>query len=161
MLDIAKGGSSWFSQRSQEALDVMLTVMGVVMGAVATMVAGGPTLVVPSTPPTTTEPATDTTATAATAVSFPVTVEHALGETVVPAAPRRVVALDRSLIDSALALGLPLVGYTTYQDPDGTLPAYFGEAITEHAADAVWVGDLLSPNLEAIALLEPDLILTA
>ncbi|MFV0307443.1 MAG: fasciclin domain-containing protein, partial [Desertimonas sp.] len=40
-------------------------------------------------------------------------------------------------------------------------PAYFGEAITEHAADAVWVGDLLSPNLEAIALLEPDLILTA
>ena len=93
--------------------------------------------------------------------AFPITVTHALGTTEIPAAPQRVVALDRSVIDAALALGLDVVGYTTFSDPDGALPEYFGDAIDEHAADAEWVGDLISPNLEAIAALEPDLILTA
>jgi len=93
--------------------------------------------------------------------AFPISVTHALGTTEIAAEPQRVVALDRSAIDSALALGLDVVGYTTYSDPDGALPEYFGDAIDEHAADAVWVGDLLAPNLEAIAALAPDLILTA
>lgn len=88
-------------------------------------------------------------------------IEHALGSMEAVADPQRVVALDRSLIDAALALELPLVGYTTYSDPDGALPAYFGSALDEFAADATWVGDLLSPNLEAIAALRPDLILTS
>lgn len=92
--------------------------------------------------------------------TFPRTVEHALGTSDVEAEPVRVVALDRSLIDASLALGVNLVGYTTYSDPDGDLPAYFGAAIDEFAADATWVGDLLQPNLEAIANVRPDLILT-
>ncbi|MDY7103302.1 MAG: iron-siderophore ABC transporter substrate-binding protein [Actinomycetota bacterium] len=112
----------------------------------------------------TTAPAADaasTTTAAADAADFPRTVEHALGTAEVAAEPSRVVALDMSLVDAALTLELPLVGYTTYDDPNGSLPDYFGDAIDAHAADATWVGDLLSPNLEAIVELEPDLILTA
>ena len=74
-----------------------------------------------TTPPATTVPPT-------TAGAFPVLVEHALGSTEVPARPVRVVALDTSLVDAALALGLELVGYTTFRDPDGDLPAYIGSA---------------------------------
>lgn len=109
------------------------------------------------------EPAPDTTAAPETTVPavFPRTVEHALGTTDVAAEPMRVVSLDRSLTDPVLALGLDLVGYTTYQDPDGELPAYFGDALVDHAADAEWVGDLLSPNLEAILAVQPDLIVSS
>lgn len=102
----------------------------------------------------------DADAPATTDASFPRSVTHPLGTAEVAAPPRRVVALDRSLIDAALSLGVELVGYTTFADPNGALPSYFGEAIDRYGADAVWVGDLLSPNLEAIAALQPDLILT-
>ncbi|MCB0967927.1 MAG: iron-siderophore ABC transporter substrate-binding protein [Ilumatobacter sp.] len=88
----------------------------------------------------------------------PAVVEHALGAVDVVADPARVVALDRSLIDAALALELPLAGYTTYNEPNGGLPDYFGDALA-YAAGATWVGDLLDPNIEAIAALDPDLIL--
>ncbi|WP_051062252.1 ABC transporter substrate-binding protein [Ilumatobacter nonamiensis] len=107
---------------------------------------------------TTTEPAPPTTEVPPAA--FPRTVVHAQGETDVPAEPVRIVSLDRSLTDPVLALGLDLAGYTTYQDPDGALPEYFGEAL-ENADDAVWVGDLLEPNLEAIFAAEPDLIVSS
>ncbi len=114
---------------------------------------------VAETTTTTTPPADEVVA--STAPAAPATVDHALGSVEVNPSPLRVVALDRALLDPALALGLPVVGYTTYSDPDGALPDYFGSAIDEFAGDAVWVGDLLSPNLEAIAALQPDLILTA
>ncbi|MEL6894005.1 MAG: iron-siderophore ABC transporter substrate-binding protein, partial [Actinomycetota bacterium] len=93
--------------------------------------------------------------------AFPRVVTDALGEVEITEAPQRVVALDRSLVDAALALGLEVVGYTTFMDPNGALPDYFGEAVDDFAADAEWVGDLSAPNLEAIALLDPDLILTS
>jgi iron complex transport system substrate-binding protein len=122
--------------------------------------AGSTTPITPDTPPTSEAP-TAATDQAIAASAFPISVTHALGTTEILEEPQRVIALDRSTIDAALALGLDVVGYTTYSDPDGALPEYFGDALDEHAADAVWVGDLLSPNLEAIAALEPDLILTA
>lgn len=106
-------------------------------------------------------PTSTTTTATATAAAFPRSVDHALGTAEVPAEPTRVVALDMSLVDAALTLELPLVGYTTFDDPNGPLPDYFGDAIDRHAADAVWVGDLMAPNLEAIAELGSDLILTA
>ena len=43
-----------------------------------------------------------------------------MGTTEIPAAPQRVVTLDMSFVDAALALDSPIVGYTLYQDPDGT-----------------------------------------
>ncbi|MEM9042303.1 MAG: ABC transporter substrate-binding protein, partial [Actinomycetota bacterium] len=112
------------------------------------------------TEPSDTEPPADTQPSAADPL-FPRTVTHALGETTIPDAPLRIVALDGSLVDAVLALELELIGYTTFRDPEGDLPAYFGDALTEFADDADWVGDLTAPNLEEIALLQPDLILSA
>ncbi|MEM9566154.1 MAG: iron-siderophore ABC transporter substrate-binding protein [Actinomycetota bacterium] len=93
--------------------------------------------------------------------AFPRTVEDALGPVEVPAQPLRVVALDQLLLDSAFALGLEVIGYTTFADPDGPIPEIYAEPAATLATEATWVGDLSSPNLEAIALLQPDLILTS
>jgi iron complex transport system substrate-binding protein len=119
--------------------------------------------------PTTTTGAASTDAPTATAdvastttvAAFPRTVEHAMGTTAIPAPPTRVVTLDMSFVDAALALDQPIVGYVLYQDPDGSLPAYFGDALPTLAADATYLGDLLEPNLEQVAAARPDLILTS
>ncbi len=49
---------------------------------------------------------------AATASGFPVTITHALGETTIPAAPKRIVSTDMNeVVDSLLAIGLQPVYY--------------------------------------------------
>jgi len=111
--------------------------------------------------PVVTEPLTTDPVTTEPAAAFPRTITHAMGTTEIAAAPQRVVALDMSFVDAALALDTPIVGYVLYQDPDGSLPPYFGDALTTLAADAVHLGDLLDPNLEQIAAVRPDLILTS
>lgn len=113
----------------------------------------------PALPVESSSPAT--TPTTAPAAAFPRTVVHAMGSTEIPAAPTRVVTLDMSFVDAALALDTPIVGYVLYQDPEGSLPAYFGNALATLATDAVYLGDLLEPNLEQIAAARPDLILTS
>ncbi|WP_037175139.1 ABC transporter substrate-binding protein [Rhodococcus sp. UNC363MFTsu5.1] len=90
---------------------------------------------------------------------FPRTVAHALGSTEIPAAPKRVVALDTSYSDAVLLLETDLVGYVTYRTD--TLPDYLGDARGEFAKDAVAVGALATPSLEKIAELQPDLIVSA
>jgi iron-siderophore transport system substrate-binding protein len=120
-----------------------------------------PTTSPATNPPTTAAPDTTVSAPTTDAAAFPRTVEHALGATEIPAAPTRVVALDMSFVDAALALDTPIIGYVLYQDPDGSLPEYFGDALTTLAADATYMGDLLEPNLEQIAAARPDLILTS
>ena len=101
-----------------------------------------------------TEAETTTTAVVDTA---PHTVTHAMGETEVVADPQRVVVLDSSFLDASIALGVTPIGA-----PEGVagrgLPAYLG-------ADAVTgveiIGETNVPNLEAIAALQPDLIIGA
>jgi iron complex transport system substrate-binding protein len=92
---------------------------------------------------------------------FPRTVVHAMGETEIPARPQRVVALDNTLSGAVLLLGTELVGYTTLQAADEPLPSYLGTDAERFGANAVPVGLLSSPSLEAIAALEPDVILSA
>ncbi|MEM7288017.1 MAG: ABC transporter substrate-binding protein [Actinomycetota bacterium] len=92
---------------------------------------------------------------------FPRTITDALGEVEIPDAPMRVVALDQSLLDVAFVLGLEVIGYTTFSDPDGPLPEIYADVAGELAPDAIWMGDLFAPNLELIAQAEPDIILTA
>jgi iron complex transport system substrate-binding protein len=86
---------------------------------------------------------------------FPRTVKHALGETTISSAPLRVVALDTGEIDTLVQLGIKPVGVADY----GTtgLPEYLKGA-TE---DATLLGSVAEPNLELIASLQPDLILTS
>ncbi|WP_067823383.1 ABC transporter substrate-binding protein [Nocardia inohanensis] len=92
---------------------------------------------------------------------FPLTVQHAMGSTDIQAPPRRIVALDLTFVDAALALGGNVVGYTTIAGSGDGLPAYFGEDAAKFAPDAVAVGTLEEPSLEKIAALRPDVILSA
>jgi iron complex transport system substrate-binding protein len=86
---------------------------------------------------------------------FPRTIKHALGETKINAAPIRVIALDTGEIDTLVQLGIKPVGVADY----GTtgLPEYLKGA-TE---GATLLGSVAEPNLELIASLKPDLILTS
>ena len=89
------------------------------------------------------------------------TISHAMGRTEIPTQPLRVVALDQTFVDAVLTLDTELIGYTTYRAiEDDRLPDYLSPVL-DQAANAVAVGTLEEPNLEAIARLEPDLILSA
>jgi len=76
------------------------------------------------------------------------TIEHAMGETQVPATPKRVVALEPFALESLIAIDAPLVGAPIKRD----LPE-----IRQQAKDTRDTG--YPPNLETIVALEPDLII--
>ncbi|MFF3753536.1 ABC transporter substrate-binding protein [Streptomyces sp. NPDC002018] len=85
------------------------------------------------------------------------TVKTVMGDVKVGAAPKRVVVLDTDSLDSAITLGVTPVGATTAVDkaPFSTyLPA-------DKLKDIKPVGLIAAPNLEAIAALKPDLILSS
>lgn len=85
---------------------------------------------------------------------FPRTVVHALGTTEIPSKPERVVVLDTGEIDAVLALGITPVGIPSTEGAN-SVPSYLADQV----ADAAAVGTIQEPNLEAIAALQPDLIL--
>jgi iron complex transport system substrate-binding protein len=84
------------------------------------------------------------------------TVRHAMGTTNITGTPARVVVLDTGELDSAVALGLKPVGAVEAIAGEG-LPAYLGDAVR----DIKLVGTIEQPNVEAIAALRPDLILSS
>ena len=83
---------------------------------------------------------------------FPRTITHARGTTRLERKPERVVVLDTGEIDAALALGTVPVGTVS---PNGTIPSYLQPQLT----GSTNVGSLDGLRLEAIAALQPDLIL--
>jgi iron complex transport system substrate-binding protein len=83
-------------------------------------------------------------------------VTHVLGTTEVPVDPQRVVILDTPHLDTALALDITPVG-SVQSDTDTGFPEYLGDR-TE-GIDTV--GTIEEPDLETIAALEPDLILSS
>ncbi|MFF9403236.1 MULTISPECIES: ABC transporter substrate-binding protein [unclassified Streptomyces] len=85
------------------------------------------------------------------------TVRTAMGDVKVPVNPRRVVVLDTGELDSALSLGVQPVGATHSATEDG-FPAYLP---TEKTKGIEVVGEIANPNLETVASLKPDLILTS
>jgi iron complex transport system substrate-binding protein len=108
-----------------------------------------------------TEPAATSSTNSATANAPFRTVKHAMGETKIPAQPKRVVALDQSFVDAVLTLETPVVGYTTYRSLDDKLPAYLGTVAEQYGKEATPVGTLEEPSLEKIMALKPDLIVSA
>lgn len=82
-------------------------------------------------------------------------VEHAMGETEVPENPERVVVLDSGELDSAMTLGVKPVGAVEAVEGQGLLSYLEGVEEIEN------VGTIEQPNLERIATLEPDLILSS
>ncbi|MER5851539.1 iron-siderophore ABC transporter substrate-binding protein [Streptomyces sp. NPDC002012] len=85
------------------------------------------------------------------------TMKTAMGDVEVPVNPQRVVVLDTGELDSALTLGVQPVGATHSTTDDG-FPAYLPESRTK---DIKEVGEIANPNLETVASLKPDLILTS
>ncbi len=83
-------------------------------------------------------------------------VRHAMGTTKITGTPERVVVLDTGELDSAVALGVKPIGAVEAIAGEG-LPAYLGDAVEGIEV----VGTIEQPNIEAIAALQPDLILSS
>ncbi|MFC7495845.1 MULTISPECIES: iron-siderophore ABC transporter substrate-binding protein [unclassified Nocardioides] len=92
------------------------------------------------------------------AAAFPVTVEHRLGETVVPEAPERVVSVGLTEQDVLLELGVTPVAVTEWygEQPHATWP-WAQDLLGD--AEPVVLSQSDGIEFEKIAELEPDLII--
>lgn len=88
---------------------------------------------------------------------FPRTITHDKGTTEIKTKPQRIVALDNSLVEAVVLLERPLVGGIASYRNQKTFPDYLGTAVK----DTKDIGPLDNPNLELIASLKPDLIVSA
>jgi iron complex transport system substrate-binding protein len=88
--------------------------------------------------------------------AFPVTVETAFGPVEIPEEPQRVVALGWSDAETALALGVQPVGASDWLAFGGEGVGPWAEGLYDEAPEII---ETLEPSLEAVAALEPDLIL--
>ncbi|MFE6159914.1 ABC transporter substrate-binding protein [Streptomyces sp. NPDC056486] len=84
-------------------------------------------------------------------------VKTAMGDVKVPVSPKRVVVLDTAELDSAITLGVRPVGSTHVEASSG-FPGYLPKDKVSGIED---VGEMLNPNMEAVAALKPDVILTS
>ncbi|MCC7366291.1 MAG: iron-siderophore ABC transporter substrate-binding protein [Dehalococcoidia bacterium] len=85
---------------------------------------------------------------------FPRTITHATGTTELKTKPVRVLPIDSGELDSVVQLGLKPIGYLDYNA--ALMPPHLVEALK----DVKTVGTLAEPNIEAIAALKPDVVLT-
>jgi iron complex transport system substrate-binding protein len=88
--------------------------------------------------------------------AFPVTVPTAFGDVEVDAEPTRVVALGWGDAETALALGVQPVGASDWLGFGGEGVGPWAEGRYDEAPEVI---ETLEPSYEAIAALEPDLIL--
>ncbi|TFV91784.1 iron-siderophore ABC transporter substrate-binding protein [Blastococcus sp. CT_GayMR20] len=88
--------------------------------------------------------------------AFPVTVSTAFGDVTVEEEPTRVVALGWSDAETSLALGVQPVGVSDWLAVGGD---GLGDWVEEGYDEAPEIIETLEPSYEAIAALEPDLIL--
>jgi len=101
-------------------------------------------------------------ATEVEADAFPVTIEHAFGETTITEAPVRVATLGWTDHDHALALGVVPVGATeiTWGGNAAGSTDWFDAAVEEAGAEApVRYDDTDGTPIDEVAQLEPDVIL--
>lgn len=88
--------------------------------------------------------------------AFPATVQTAFGEVTIEAKPQRIVALGWGDAETVLALGGQPVGASDWLGFGGEGVGPWSEGLYEQSPDLI---DTLEPSYEAIAALEPDLIL--
>ncbi len=102
---------------------------------------------------------------AAAADAFPVTIEHAFGETVIEAAPERVASVAWANHEVPLALGIVPVGMGEVSwgddDGDGVLPWVEDELAELGAETPVLFDETEGIDFEAVADTSPDVILAA
>ncbi|WMT90627.1 hypothetical protein [Pelagibacterium sp. H642] len=78
---------------------------------------------------------------------FPAVVEHALGQTVVPAEPERIVAMTNRDAETLLALGVVPVGIQSQLGFEGGVGPW-AEPLLRDARPEVWLG--MEINYEAV-----------
>jgi iron complex transport system substrate-binding protein len=88
--------------------------------------------------------------------AFPATVETAFGDVTVDAEPQRIVALGWGDAETALALGVQPVGASDWLGFGGEGVGPWADGLYDEAPEII---ETLEPSYEAIAALEPDLIL--
>lgn len=89
---------------------------------------------------------------------FPRTLKTVMGNVEIPSKPKRVVVLDTGELDDVTLLGIDPVGAVApHFKTEGGFPTYLKGELSGTAD----VGPLLEPNLEKIASLKPDLILSS
>src|SRR5918998_2790807 len=125
-------------------------ILTALLVAVLALLAGCGSGATPEAAPPTGTPA------ASTAGGFPATVETKFGPVTIEQAPTRVVALGWGDAETALALGVQPVGASDWL-------AFGGEGVGPWAGgrydEAPEIIETLEPSLEAVAALQPDLIL--
>lgn len=95
---------------------------------------------------------------AANSAGFPRTLKTVMGDVKIPSKPERVVVLDTGELDDVTLLGIDPVGAVPpHFKTEGGFPAY----LKGELSGTEDVGPLLEPNLEKIAALKPDLILSS
>jgi len=85
----------------------------------------------------------------ATAAAAEIRIQHAKGETVLPAVPKKVLVLDVPSLDNLDALGVQPTGV-----PGGNLPSYLAKY---EAPQYLKIGSLFEPDYEAINAAEAEL----
>ena len=93
---------------------------------------------------------------AESAEGFPRTVTHSSGTTTIEDAPQRIVVLDMAALDTidALGAGELVVGTVT-----GSVPTWLADDEGIDYTSVEPVGTLKEPDMEAIAKLDPDLVI--
>lgn len=139
------------SRRRCTLAGLVAPIAGAVLSSVAVISAAA------STPPS--DPATSATGDTPTSVAiddFPVTVEHKFGTTTIESEPQRVVSVGWNDQDVVLALGVVPVGYRGWFDEYPTFP-WVVDAVESGGGGTMQEldGEI---DLEAVAALEPDLI---
>ncbi|WP_029251627.1 iron-siderophore ABC transporter substrate-binding protein [Paraoerskovia marina] len=102
------------------------------------------------------ETESEATETASDDAAFPAVVETTFGEVTVEEEPERVVALGWGDAETALALGVQPVGATDWLGFGGDGVGPWADGMYDESPELI---DALQPSYEAIAALEPDLIL--
>lgn len=102
------------------------------------------------------EPEEPASGAATTTGEFPQTVETAFGDVTIESTPQRIVALGWGDAETALALGYQPVGASDWLAFGGDGVGPWAEGLYDSSPEII---DTLEPSYEAIAALEPDLIL--
>ncbi|HEX5945981.1 MAG TPA: iron-siderophore ABC transporter substrate-binding protein [Acidimicrobiales bacterium] len=104
------------------------------------------------------------TSTATSSDAFPVTIEHAFGETEITEEPQRVVTWGWGSADAAIALGVVPVAipFDDYAGDDGGVLPWIREAVEAEGAELPEIlPNAEEPPFEAIAAQQPDVIIAA
>jgi len=105
-----------------------------------------------------------TVSTGVQAQSFPVTIEHVYGATIIPTKPERIVTWGWSNEDAVIALGEVPVGipFQSYGGGDNGVHEWVEDALAGVGAEIPTILDASGePPIEQIAALNPDLIVAA